>query len=348
MTSKNQIAKVTTGAFLIVLGTAEVGRPITTPRAPSNYIVPPGELSGVGQLFIGNQSGDIEGVCTGSLLRDTYFLSAAHCLTDEQGNLRPTDAVVRFPDLPNEGEFASFVTDYFINPEWTGNSTEGNDLAVLKLDQAAPTEVERYNLYQRTNEVGLPYTLVGYGGTGTGNTGVTSTVVDLLEAGEVIEKRSGQNRIDVVDTQANILFSDFDNGNSANNFFGVNADVIEPTDIAANLSDTGLGTNEVGVFEGDSGGPGLINNQIAGVASFVFGCSDPDVLNICATDVDETTNGSFGELIGYARVSDDTDFVNDAISGRIPPTTPSVPEPTSGLWALGIGVGFVLSRQQQQ
>ena len=89
MTNINQF--VTTRALLIVLGTAQIGQAITTFGNPANYIVPTGSRNdGVGMIKLGDEP-EPNGVvpfCTGSLLTGgSYFLTAAHCLTNKNGKL---------------------------------------------------------------------------------------------------------------------------------------------------------------------------------------------------------------------------------------------------------------------
>jgi hypothetical protein len=87
----------------------------------------------------------------------------------------------------------------------------------------------------------------------------------------------------------NIIIQDFDNGLAANDALG--------RFIAQN--NLGLGNSEVSPFSGDSGGPLIINGQVAGVVQGGYGFTgfqnNPDVV--------PGLNGSFGELARYTRVS---------------------------------------------
>ena len=341
MNNLNQLVKATTGAFLIVLGTAQVGQAITTFGNPADYIVPSGgPYDGVGIIKLGEDP-DPNGVvpfCTGSLLTGgSYFVTAAHCLTDDSGKLvfGTQTPQIKLPNLPT-GTFTTSVSQYFIHPEWNGNFIDGGDIAVIKLAETAPAELKGYDIYRQNNEVGQEFDLVGYGITGTGETG--GIAFDGKE-------RLGQNRFDLLPTaiglDLNSLIVDFDNGKPENDFLGV----------VAGISDTGLGAREVFPYVRDSGAPGFIDRQIAGIVSFAAGCDERQLFGVCASDIDQLDNGSFGEFAGYTRVSDYASFVDDVVAGRITPSKSStIPESTSvlSLVAFGLGLSVLVRGKQQQ
>ena len=82
--------------------------------------------------------------------------------------LVPSYVDVYFPGPSGSVEYTA--TTYYVDPGWTGDSTQGNDLAILRLNQAAPSSATRYSLYTGifTNS---PILLAGYGMSGTGTTG---------------------------------------------------------------------------------------------------------------------------------------------------------------------------------
>src|SRR5688572_8594266 len=96
-----------------------------------------------------------------------------------------------------------------------------HDLAIIELDQPAPSAIPRYPLYGLSDEVGQPVVFAGYGLTGHGGSGA---VEDLRTS-----KRAGRNRIEatsedidfkLVPTPSNLgpmLVTDFDSGLAANN-----------------------------------------------------------------------------------------------------------------------------------
>ena len=72
-----------------------------------------------------------------------------------------------FPDYGIVMEASSWKT----HPDYTADFLMGNDLAVIDLGVEAPANVQRYQLYQGTDEIGKTVTRVGYGHSGTGMTG---------------------------------------------------------------------------------------------------------------------------------------------------------------------------------
>ncbi|MCA1990445.1 MAG: S1 family peptidase [Coleofasciculus sp. S288] len=304
------------GTLLTALGTGEGAQAIVTTGTPENYVVPPGDFSGVALLTLNRSDGPAG--CTGSLLTGgLHLLTAAHCLTDERGNFNVIDTTAIF-EL-SDSLFSLDIADdgYFIFPDWIGDGinnegfARGDDIAVLKLAEPAPSDVEQYDIYRGADEVGQVFTQVGYGQGGTGDEGA------VLPGGI---KRFGQNRFDLLDgivPDSQLLF-DFDNGlpeNDAFGFFGI--------------SDLGLGINEVSTASGDSGGPSFIGNAIAGVVSYGFTTSSPP-------DIDTEFNRSFGEFASNTRVSLYAGFVDDAVAGKVS-SAALVPEPSSVLGALAFG-----------
>lgn len=299
---------------------AGVGARYTTAGDPASYIVSPGSgLDGVTDLIIDTGAGLAR--CSGSLLTTgMHILTAAHCV----------DTVVSataFFDLPS-GSASRATSALFVHPGWTGNVLAGNDIAIVQLVSAAPAGAERFDTYRDGSEVGAVSEKVGYGRSGTGNTGA------VLPSGT---KRSGQNRYDALAdifegffftgiTPGTQLAYDFDNGLAANDAFG----------FFFGLSHLGLGLAEVDSAPGDSGGPTFIDGLIAGVTSYGFGFTcfpgTPDVN--C-----DVTDSSFGEMSVDTRVSTYAGWIDSVI-------TP-VPEPASIALVLLGGLGLAGHRRFQ-
>lgn len=125
-------------------------------------------------------------------------------------------------------------------------------------------------------------------------------------------------------TSEGILFYDFDDGTPERD---ASAAVFGPS-----FADLGLGAGESATAPGDSGGPHFVEDpfapglfRIAGITS--FGAS------IAATDVDDVTNSTYGELMGDADIT--------AFSDWIYVTVPEIP-PLAMLLLAGLAYGGVV------
>lgn len=229
---------------------------------------------------------------TGVLLYGGFaVLTAAHLFQDTS----IANASVVFETT--QGQKTVAASGGLLNPGY--DSQSNNDLALVWLSQRAPAQAERYGLYRGTQELGQTFNLVGYGQTGTGNTGAVAST------GSEPVRLVASNRFDAFGHQLKSvlgtsmawspavnsqLLADFDNGLFANDALGR----------LMGASHTGLGSSEGLVAPGDSGGPAFIGNQVAGVASYVASLStrysEPDIDAI-------DNNSSFGEIAAWQRVS---------------------------------------------
>jgi hypothetical protein len=153
------------------------------------------------------------------------------------------------------------------------------------------SSVPTYDLFFDRNEIGQTFTKVGYGRSGNGIDG---------DIGSLGTKRQGQNIYDETGqffesinvNDEGVLLFDFDDG--TNNTFG----------------NSGIGFQEINSAPGDSGGPTFINGLIAGVTSFGT--------TLESEDIDGTTNSTFGEISGDARVSEYRNFIESFDSTPVP------------------------------
>lgn len=297
-------------------------------------------------------------VCSGTLLADRMtILTAGHCVSAGGGVPKyDDDAVTVFFRNPNSGPDVQFYyggpgyttiqsSKIFVQSQYTGDVIDQNDIALVRLSQAAPDFADSYQLY--TNELtGKNMTVTGYGSTSSvgGQVGVNTANPNRLGW-----FRQGTNKYDFAfgddkfgTVWADILgepfsqieysyISDFDNGQSnrdascritqASNFGGIPG---------TSFCDLGTGATEVGVAGGDSGGGAFVDGMVASVNSYglSFGTS--------WGDVDGVLNSTYGEFSGYVPVWLHADWINSLLV----PTAGGVPEP--GTWLMMIaGFAFV-------
>ena len=232
-------------------------------------------------------------------------LTAAHLF---KGQINPS---VSITFQTSAGTQAVSANSAAIHPDYDSINSN-NDLAIVWLNASAPTAANRYNLYRNSDEIGQNITMVGYGKTGTGQTGSTiennnNTRIQAQNTFEAdasafkVSLGSGIAWTPLLGTQ---LVADFDNGNSANDALGRLLGIVN----------TGLGQDEGLVAPGDSGGPAFINNKIAGIASYTASLS----IGYIHPDVDSPTNSSFGEIAAWQRVSNYQQWIDQSIRAQYP------------------------------
>jgi len=283
--------------------TATIAPKLTTAGDPANYTVPPGGFSdGVAGLIL-DVPGPFFALCTGSLLpTGRHVLTAAHCVSDEFGAQNVTEGTATFRG--DDRNYTYRVQSVTIHPDWDGDYLYGNDIAVIELSGRVNEEINRYDIYRGTDEVGQIVDKYGFGRSGNGADG------DILPSGTL---RTGKNLYDATGDQAlagfnyfdflpgSQLWYDFDNGNPANDAFGY---YFGPGFVPLDL---GLGLDEVNSAPGDSGGPSFIGNLVAGVTSYGITFLGDDV-----SDVTQGIDSSFGEFSVDTRVSTYASFVDMA------------------------------------
>ncbi len=245
-----------------------------------------------------DDSADADALGSGSLLTTgLHILTAAHVVTDDDGTaIDPTETQILVTFHTSSGTVSIPVAEVYVHETWDGEAGgEGVDLAILRLATAAPRELEGYELYTGSDEVGQTVTFVGYGTYGEADDDedeVGDRGVGVKHQGQNVYELDGANFQD--SENPNVLVYDFDDGTAAHDYLGNYYGVYN----------RGLGDDEAITAPGDSGGPTFINGQIAGVCSW-------------GTDFDGDESFGPGNYQVDVRVSAYVDWVNEIILGGL-------------------------------
>lgn len=322
------------------------GDPIYFPSMPRH--------SGVAQMTM-NFGAAGAFVCSGALMQDRiHVLTAAHCLSlGPAGSPAPVTTTVRFyggnnPDLvvQNVNTASSDLAvlsaaSYFVHPDYTGEVVDQNDIAIIRLNQEAPSWVQSYRISPVFNLRGQQFEVAGYGARGPGGLDGALFGTGRLRAGEnewdyrlgaglfqgffTTRDSNGEHVFGTADLEHSWL-SDFDAPGGFGNV-GCNLASVFTGSLGTRYCNGALGAREATVAGGDSGGPNFLNGRLSGITSYGF------TLGTSFGDVDNLTNSTFGEFAGVVPVNLHRDFIRTT-------TGMAVPEPSS--WVMLIaGFGLV-------
>lgn len=207
----------------------------------------------------------------------------------------------------------------FVHPNFISfnNPNINNDIAIIELAKPIPQGVSIYGLNTAPITAGTTMTLVGYGASGDGSTGVTV-------GGSANVKRVGQNQAD--------QFLVDDNGSAKNEIFYFDFDGVGATNF---IGSTGLGnTIETTLAGGDSGSPSFVqrNGQwlVAGINTFIFSFSGGP-----------TTASTFGTGGGGQLVDAYVDWIRSIVPVNNELEIPTLPQWATMLLAAILGMRVV-------
>ncbi len=338
----------------LIVGMTPTADTPTTGGGDPIFRAPMPQYSGVAALIMDYGQGQ-RFICSGSLMaggRD--IVTAAHCVRPRlvNGVLVERPQVTAFfyggnEDIRvvfNPASTAVDVSRIAINPGYTGQVIDHNDIAVLRLSQAAPDFATQYRLSTQVGLTGTDFNVAGYGGRSTigGDFGNDAVTGYLRQGDNMYDFRMGDPIFNggwpgvfatpPINWQFSYL-SDFDNGLAAND---TACQVAQASNLAgpagAIFCNLGRGATEVGVAGGDSGGPQFVRGRIASVTSYglTFGTDWGD----CRAGL----NSSCGEFSGYVPIYIHREWIR----------ANAIPEPaTWGLMIAGFGLVGAAARRRR-
>jgi len=139
---------------------AGVGNPVYLAAQPA--------YSGVVSLIMRYAGGSFS--YSGTLLPDRMsILTAGHCVSEDAGTAGPVETTVYFPGADPDAvlfvvsDSSRTVTQYFVNPDYTGQAIDQNDIAALRMNAKAPAPALSYGLFTSPSLTGSDFNLAGYG-----------------------------------------------------------------------------------------------------------------------------------------------------------------------------------------
>lgn len=282
------------------------------------------QFSGVGIVSLSNSNGAFR-AGSGTLIGDQWVLTAAHVANE--GSL--TGANVELNGV-------SYTVDAkYVNPLFNGNVVDGHDVALLHLSTAVDSSITRYGISVSNVTLGTMGYGVGYGNTGTGDTGDTG--------GNAWHERAFTNNIDALNP---LVHDQSSNPNATDPFAGYMSDFRSPTSATNTLDSAAFGYT-VGVHSSSTPTwlEGAIGTGDSGGALFVKTGSTYNLVGVTsyAVEISGRSNtaviGMYGDWSTWSDIAPDMAWITQQSGIQ------AAPEPTT-LLAVGLGLcGLFIKRK---
>ena len=320
------------------------------PGDDTTFHANPATYSGVVPIIMQFSGGAF--ICSASLINRNTLVTAAHCVSGGFGTANPDVTTAFFQenigptDRPNSDGTATSITisEYFVNPNYTGAVIDHNDIAILRLSEDAPEWAQAYDMALDIDSLrGVDFNVAGYGNRslngGDGPTGgATGGTTGFLRQGDNMfdyrfgDAIFGDNWYSIIGPESRTEFSyisDFDSGRAENDMACRVAQAVAGP-AGAVFCDTGRGVTEVSTAGGDSGGPQFDADwRILSVTSYglSFGVNFGD----CRSNL----QSSCGEMNGFVPLYFHADWIGGILAVPV-----SVSEPATLAMMLA-GLGFI-------
>ena len=263
-----------------------------TPAARVDSNTPTSPFSGVVSLNIRYDGKSF--ICSGSMISAWHVATAGHCvdtngagtvidITKPGNDVRAVFNASSTPGTPGRAIITAERVDmhpdykgFGVCPAGVGGFCVNDDIAIVRLNRAAPVDAKQYKFYNGPVSEGTTFTMVGYGTSGDGLNGYTIGPDFRI-------KRKGQNVFDFAETNdeagfsassaEEVWYADFD-GTLAD---GTVVDTFcDPSVLGVAVCGPSLGNDkESNIGGGDSGGPSFVlvdgEYQLAANNTFGFG-----------------------------------------------------------------------------